>query len=163
MWRDPSVTAAQAAFVLEPTSVSHAVLLLSVRFAVVRLSFRFAVVLFSVIALLSCFCSVLSARSAVVILCFRSTVMFWYFRYDVVLLSVRCDVVLWSLEANVALQQRLRAHAAAVLRVVLAWKRAVCVLCSSAVDEPSSNADAVVFAFCLCDLKCSPCGGALVF
>ena len=143
MWRDPSVTAAQAAFVLEPTSVSHAVLLLSVRFAVVRLSFRFAVVLFSVIALLSCFCSVLSARSAVVILCFRSTVMFWYFRYDVVLLSVRCDVVLWSLEANVALQQRLRAHAAAVLRVVLAWKRSVCVLCSSAVDEPSSSADAL--------------------
>ena len=75
------------------------------------------------------------------ILCFRSTVMFWYFRYDVVLLSVRCDVVLWSLEANVALQQRLRAHAAAVLRVVLAWKRSVCVLCSSAVDEPSSSAD----------------------
>ena len=88
-------------------------------------------------------CSVLSARCAVVILCFRSTVMFWYFRYDVVLLSVRCDVVLWSLEANVALQQRLRAHAAAVLRVVLAWKRSVCVLCSSAVDEPSSRADAL--------------------
>ena len=54
MWRDPSVTAAQAAFVLEPRSVSHAVVLLSVRFAVVRLSFRFAVVLFSVIALLWC-------------------------------------------------------------------------------------------------------------
>ena len=88
-------------------------------------------------------CSVLSARCAVVILCFRSTVMFWYFRYDVVLLSVRCDVVLWSLEANVALQQRLRAHVAAVLRVVLAWKRSVCVLCSSAVDEPSSSADAL--------------------
>ena len=107
-------------------------------------------------------CSVLSARCAVVILCFRSTVMFWYFRYDVVLLSVRCDVVLWSLEANVALQQRLRAHAAAVLRVVLAWKRSVCVLCSSAVDEPSSSADVKPsFAFllkpaglcqCLCEV-----------
>ena len=92
---------------------------------------------------LCCGVVILSARCAVVILCFRSTVMFWYFRYDVVLLSVRCDVVLWSLEANVALQQRLRAHAAAVLRVVLAWKRSVCVLCSSAVDEPSSSADAL--------------------
>ena len=54
MWRDSSVTAAQAAFVLEPTSVSHAVLLLYFRSAVVRLSFRFDVVLFSVIALLWC-------------------------------------------------------------------------------------------------------------
>ena len=52
MWRDSRVTAAQAAFVLEPTSVSHAVVLLYFRFAVVRLSFRFDVVLFSVIALL---------------------------------------------------------------------------------------------------------------
>ena len=43
MWRDPSVTAAQAAFVLEPTSVSHAVVLLYFRSAVVRLSFRFDV------------------------------------------------------------------------------------------------------------------------
>ena len=64
-------------------------------------------------------------------------------RSAVVLLSFRPAVVLWSLEANVALQQRLRAHAAAVLRVVLAWKRSVCVLCSSAVDEPSSSADAL--------------------
>jgi hypothetical protein len=56
VWRDPSVTAAQAAFVLEPTSVSHAVVLLYFRSAVVRLSFRFDVVLFSVIALLWCFC-----------------------------------------------------------------------------------------------------------
>ncbi len=52
MWRYLSVTAAQAAFVLEPTSVSHAVVLLYFRSAVVRLSFRFDVVLFSVIALL---------------------------------------------------------------------------------------------------------------
>ena len=29
-----------------------------------------------------------------------------------------------------------------MLRVVLAWKRSVCVLCSSAVDEPSASADA---------------------
>jgi len=56
VWRDSSVTAAQAAFVLEPTSVSHAVVLLYFRSAVVRLSFRFDVVLFSVIALLWCFC-----------------------------------------------------------------------------------------------------------
>ena len=34
-------------------------------------------------------------------------------------------------------------HAASVLRVVLAWKRSVRVLCSSAVDEPSSSADAL--------------------
>ena len=57
MWRDSSVTAAQAAFVLEPTSVSHAVVLLYFRSAVVRLSFRFDVVLFSVIALLWCLVS----------------------------------------------------------------------------------------------------------
>ena len=52
------MTAAQAAFVLEPTSVSHAVVLLYFRSAVVRLSFQFDVVLFSVIALLWCFCLV---------------------------------------------------------------------------------------------------------
>ena len=57
MWRDSSVTAAKAAFVLEPTSVSHAVVLLYFRSAVVRLSFRFDVVLFSVIALLWCLVS----------------------------------------------------------------------------------------------------------
>ena len=34
-------------------------------------------------------------------------------------------------------------HDASVLLVLLAWKRAVCVLCSSAVDEPSSSADAL--------------------
>ena len=44
--------AAQAAFALEPTSVSHAVVLLSFRSAVVRLSFRFAVVQCSVLTLL---------------------------------------------------------------------------------------------------------------
>jgi len=58
VWRASSVTAAQAAFVLEPTSVSHAVVLLYFRSAVVRLSFQFDVVLFSVIALLWCFCLV---------------------------------------------------------------------------------------------------------
>ena len=50
--------AAQAAFAIEPTSVSHAVVLLSFRSAVVRLSFRFAVVQFSVLALMWCFCLV---------------------------------------------------------------------------------------------------------
>ena len=62
-------------------------------------------------------------------------------RSAVVILYFRLAVVLWSLDVNLALQQRLRAHAAAVLRVVLAWKRSVCVLCISAVDEPSSSAD----------------------
>ena len=58
VWRVPRVTAAQAAFALEPTSVSHAVVPLSFRFAVVRLSFRSAVVSFSVLAPLWCFCLV---------------------------------------------------------------------------------------------------------
>ena len=58
VWRVPRVRAAQAAFALEPTSVSHAVVPLSFRFAVVRLSFRSAVVLFSVLAPLWCFCLV---------------------------------------------------------------------------------------------------------
>ena len=52
-------------------------------------------------------------------------------------------MVLWSFQANVALQQCLRAHVAAVLRVVLAGERPVCVLCSSAVDQPLSSADAL--------------------
>ena len=47
------------------------------------------------------------------------------------------------MQVNVALQQCLRAHVAAVLRVVLAGKRSVCVLCSSAVDQPLSSADAL--------------------
>ena len=34
-------------------------------------------------------------------------------------------------------------HDASVLLVLLAWQRAVCVLCCSAVDEPSSSADAL--------------------
>ena len=34
-------------------------------------------------------------------------------------------------------------HAASVLRVVLAWRSAGCVLCSSAVDEHSSSTDAL--------------------
>ena len=69
--------------------------------------------------------------------------MFCYFHFDVMLLYFRGAVMLLSLEANVALPHRLRLNASAVLRVVLAWKSFVRVLCSSAVDEPSSSADAL--------------------
>ena len=88
MWRDPSVTAAQAAFVLEPTSVSHAVVLLYFRSAVVRLSFGFAVVLFSVML----FWFVHYVCSLVWFLC-----LLFLFRFCFMCFIVSCFVLFLSL------------------------------------------------------------------